>query len=154
MINNWIFDLDLTLYELNGNYFSYDKIIKPKNIRQYLDQLKGRKILFTNGTMEHSITCIHLLDLNKIFHKILCRELTGLKPSINSYIKTYHHSGMKQNEKVFFFEDTLINLEMAKKFGWITILIKRNPSSYELSNKNVNFHFKDIISALEYFLSI
>ena len=54
-------------------------------------------------------------SLKKVFHKVLCRELTGFKPSVNSYIKAYHFSGMKQEEKTFFFEDTVVNLEMAKK---------------------------------------
>ena len=28
---NWVFDLDLTLYELKGNEFSYNNIIKTLN---------------------------------------------------------------------------------------------------------------------------
>ena len=148
---NWVFDLDLTLYELDGDVFSYSKIIKPKNLRERLQRLPGRKVMFTNGNLQHSIASIHLLNLRKVFHKVLCRELTGFKPSINSYIKAYHYSGMSQKDKTFFFEDTVVNLEMAKKFNWTTILIKRNPSSYELNNKRVDYHFRDINSALDFF---
>ena len=36
---NWVFDLDLTLYELNGNVFSYDKMIFPKNLNNRLKRL-------------------------------------------------------------------------------------------------------------------
>lgn len=151
---NWVFDLDLTLYELDGPFFSYHKIKKPKNLKENLNKLNGRKILFTNGTMNHSITCIHLLNLRKVFHKILCRELTGLKPSINSYIKSYHYANMMPKETVIFFEDTVINLEMSKKFGWITVLIKRNASRTEIDNKHVDYYFKDINSALDYFSSV
>ena len=143
---NWVFDLDLTLYELKGRDFSYENIIIPPNIRENLSKLPGRKVLFTNGNLQHSLACIHLLNLKKIFHKVLCRELTGLKPSINSYIKAYHFSGMKQEEKTFFFEDTVVNLEMAKKFNWVTILIKRNPSSYEKNCKRVDYIFIGKIS--------
>ena len=148
---NWVFDLDLTLYELKSNQFSYENIIKPPYLREKLLSLPGRKVLFTNGNMEHSVTCMHLLNLVKVFHKILCRELTGFKPSVNSYIKAYHHTGMKQNETTIFFEDTVVNLEMAKKFNWITVLIKRNPSTYEKNNKRVDYYFPDINSALNYF---
>jgi FMN phosphatase YigB (HAD superfamily) len=151
---NWVFDLDLTLYELNGNNFSYKNIIKPENLRQNLKLLKGRKVLFTNGNLDHSVACIHLLNLKNVFHKILCRELTGFKPSINSYIKAYHFSGMKQGESTFFFEDMVVNLEMSKKFNWTTVLIKKSPSENELNNKKVDYHFKDINSALDYFNSI
>jgi FMN phosphatase YigB (HAD superfamily) len=149
---NWVFDLDLTLYEIHGNIFSYKNIIKPDNLRENLKKLIGRKVMFTNGNLEHSLTCINLLNLKYVFHKVLCRELTGYKPSINSYIKAYHLTGMKQDEKTFFFEDTVVNLEMAKKFNWITVLIKRNPSKDELNNKRVDYHFTNITDALEYFI--
>jgi len=148
---NWVFDLDLTLYELKGNVFSYQNIIKPKDLKENLCKLQGRKILFTNGNLEHSVSCVHLLNLKKIFHKILCRELTGFKPTINSYIKAYHFTKMKLDEKTFFFEDTLVNLEMAKKFNWITILIKRYPTPEEINNKKVDYHFEDITMALDFF---
>ena len=148
---NWVFDLDLTLYELKGNFFSYDNMVKQPKLRENIKKLKGRKILFTNGNLNHSVVSIHQLGLVSVFHKILCRELTGLKPAINSYIKAYHYSGMKQDEKTIFFEDTVINLEMAKKFNWITVLIKKNPSEIEISNKKVDFHFKNITEALKYF---
>ena len=148
---NWVFDLDLTLYELKGNFFSYENMVKQPKLRENIKKLKGRKILFTNGNLNHSVISIHKLGLVSVFHKILCRELTGLKPSINSYIKAYHYSGMKQDEKTIFFEDTVINLEMAKKFNWITVLIKKNPSEIEISNKKVDFHFKNITEALKYF---
>ena len=148
---NWVFDLDLTLYELKGNFFSYENMVKQPKLRENIKKLKGRKILFTNGNLNHSVVSIHQLGLVSVFHKILCRELTGLKPAINSYIKAYHYSGMKQDEKTIFFEDTVINLEMAKKFNWITVLIKKNPSEIEISNKKVDFHFKNITEALKYF---
>ena len=149
---NWVFDLDLTLYELKGGEFSYQNIIKPIGLRDKIGKLPGRKIMFTNGNLQHSIACINLLSLRKTFHKVLCRELTGFKPSINSYIKAYHFSDMKQDEKTFFFEDTVINLEMAKKFNWITVLIKRNPSTYEKNCKRVDYIFPDITTALNFFL--
>ena len=148
---NWVFDLDLTLYELNGPFFSYQNMIKTPNLRENLKRLRGRKILFTNGNLAHSVRSIHHLNLTRVFHKILCRELTGLKPAVNSYIKAYHFTGMKQDEKTIFFEDTVVNLEMAKKFNWITVLIKRDPSQYELNNKRVDYHFTNITDALKYF---
>ena len=116
-----------------------------------IGKLPGRKVMFT-GNLQHSLACIHILNLKRAFHKVLCRELTGFKPSINSYIKAYHYSGMKQDEKTYFFEDTVVNLEMAKKFNWITVLIKRNPTLYEKQNKRVDYIFPDITTALNFFL--
>ena len=48
---NWVFDLDLTLYEIHGNIFSYKNIIKPDNLRENLKKLIGRKLMFTNGNL-------------------------------------------------------------------------------------------------------
>ena len=149
---NWVFDLDITLYELKGNNFSYNNIIRTPKLKEMIGNLPGRKVMFTNGNLQHSLACIHILNLKRAFHKVLCRELTGFKPSINSYIKAYHYSGMKQDEKTYFFEDTVINLEMAKKFNWITVLIKRNPTLYEKQNKRVDYIFPDITTALKFFL--
>ena len=151
---NWVFDLDLTLYELKGSEFSYNNIIRTPKLKEMIGNLPGRKVMFTNGNLQHSMACIHILNLRRAFHKVLCRELTGFKPSINSYIKAYHYSGMKQDEKTYFFEDTVVNLEMAKKFNWITVLIKRNPTLYEKENKRVDYIFPDITIALKFFSKI
>ena len=148
---NWVFDLDLTLYELDGDIFSYEKMIFPKNLKDRLKILPGRKIMFTNGNLYNNLKYINFLNLKKVFNKVLCREITGFKPSINSYILAYHHSGMNQSDKTIFFEDTIINLEMSKKFGWITVLIKKNPSDYEKFNKRVDYYFDNITDALDYF---
>jgi hypothetical protein len=59
---------------------------------------------------------------------------------------------MKQDEKTYFFEDTIVNLEMAKKFNWITVLIKRHPTHYEKKSKRVDYIFPDIDTALKFFL--
>lgn len=150
---NWVFDLDLTLYELKGNEFSYNNMIKPPRLKEMINKLPGRKVMFTNGNLQHSLACIHILNLRRVFHKVLCRELTGFKPSINSYIKAYHYTGMKQDEKTYFFEDTVVNLEMAKKFNWITVLIKRHPTQYEKKCKRVDYIFPDIDTALKFFLN-
>ena len=148
---NWIFDLDLTLYELNGP-FSYANMRIPKNLRQQLLQLQGRRVMFTNGNLYHSLQCIKLFNLSRVFHKVLCRELTDLKPAINSYIKAYHYAKMNTKDKCIFFEDTLVNLVMAKNFNWITVLIKKNPSQYEKSSKKVDYYFDNINDALNFFL--
>ena len=40
---NWIFDLDLTLYQLNGKEFSYKNIVKHPNLREIIEKLPVEK---------------------------------------------------------------------------------------------------------------
>ena len=40
---NWVFDLDLTLYELKGNEFSYNNIIKQPKLKENDRKIKRQK---------------------------------------------------------------------------------------------------------------
>jgi FMN phosphatase YigB (HAD superfamily) len=146
---NWIFDLDYTLYSIPKNIeFDYKYLKNDPELRNLLENLIGRKILFTNGNVHHSVSCMNIMGLKKIFHKILCRELTGFKPRLNSYIRLYHITKIPVKEKVVFFEDTPINLEMAKKFGWITVLIDRD--GYFSKKNYIDFIFPCVKTAIYY----
>ena len=50
------------------------------------------------------------MKLENVFHKISCRELTGFKPNINSYMRLFKIANLNFNEKTYFFEDTIENL--------------------------------------------
>ena len=90
---NWIFDLDYTLYQQRNNRFNYNRLFHSNELNNKLKMLYGRKILFTNGNLMHTLRCIKIMKLEGIFHKVLCRELTGFKPDINSYINPYELPG-------------------------------------------------------------
>ena len=77
------------------------------------------------------------MKLENVFHKISCRELTGFKPNINSYMRLFKIANLNFNEKTYFFEDTIENLLIAKNLGWITILI--SPNSNVRRNVKNNF---------------
>ena len=47
----WIFDLDLTLYELPTNTeFNYSKLRKDNHLIYLLKNIPCEKLMFTNGT--------------------------------------------------------------------------------------------------------
>ena len=156
---NWIYDLDFTLYDYNGKHnssFKYDKIIEYPNLKSIIKSLSGRKILFTNGNLLHTLACVKQLKLERTFHKVICRELAGLKPDIHSYLTVLREANIKENETCYFFEDTLENLIAAKHLGWKTVYLDPNPSSLEYVKENyqeIDYTFKNIIEALEYFRS-
>ena len=149
----WIFDLDYTLYQQNGTKFSYNKLYHSKDLNSKINNLNGRKVLFTNGNLYHTLRCIRIMKMEKIFNKILCRELTGFKPDINSYIKLYHLANVPLNEDCIFFEDTIDNLVQAKRFHWTTVLIGDFPEDVKNRYEEIDYLFPTIIHALNYFLS-
>ena len=158
MTINWIFDLDNTLYdyiENSNNKFNYNYLTFDKNKNHKLKQLKGKRIIFSNGNLLHVMACIRKMKLEKIFHKVSCRELHGLKPHVFSYLSLYRIANIQKDDKCFFFDDLIQNLVTAKNFGWITILI--NPSLNEkdyINNKNIDFYFSNINQALDFIFQI
>ena len=60
------------------------------------------------------MACIRKMKLEKVFHKVSCRELHGLKPHHFSYLSLYKIANMNKNDKCFFFDDLIVNLEVLK----------------------------------------
>lgn len=147
----WIFDLDYTLYQQKNHNFSYDRLYYSKDLNRILKNLNGRKILFTNGNLFHTLKCVKIMRLEKIFNKVLCRELTGFKPDINSYIKLYHLANVPLDEECIFFEDTIDNLVQAKRFNWTTVLIGNFQNNIKERYSEIDYVFPNIIQALNYF---
>ena len=89
--NNWIFDLDFTLYQIDKPRieFTYDDLNYNPRLISNLQKIDGKRILFTNANLMHTLACIRILKLEKVFHKVSCRELSGLKPYVNSYLHLY-----------------------------------------------------------------
>jgi HAD superfamily hydrolase (TIGR01509 family) len=151
---NWIFDLDHTLYQQEYSRFNYKNLQYSPEINYKLNSLEGKKILFTNGNLYHTLKCIKSMKMERIFHKISCRELTGFKPDINSYIKLYHLTGINLNETCIFFEDTIENLVQSKRFKWVTVLIGNYDDTIKDRYEQIDYVFRNINLALDYFLGI
>ena len=153
---NWIFDLDYTLYHLHPqarqfdyNYLQYDPELKKK-----IQLLPGRKLLFTNANVWHTLKCVKMMRIEKTFHKVCCRELAGLKPDISSYIIFNRICQVQDKDISFFFEDTLENLIQAKNLGWRTVYIGNKPEYLNYARNNshiINYAFPNISQALHYF---
>lgn len=153
---NWVYDLDHTLYQIeNRNIFDYDLLNHNPNLNNNLTSLRGKKVLFTNGNLLHTLACIRKMKLEKIFNKISCRELSGFKPDINSYMRLFRIANIKFEEKTFFFEDTIENLLMAKNLGWITVFISPNKNirnNVKRTFPKIDYVFSNIIEATNHFL--
>ena len=150
----WIFDLDYTLYSLPKHIpFNYKYLKNDPEIKQRIDMLPGKKGIFTNGTRGHAYNSVITMGLQDTFHFIDGRDsLEGLKPDIEIYKRFIQKNNMKSKEPVIFFEDTLINLQVAKQFGWITVLILGDSATQLFPRpRGADFVFKNIKEALEFF---
>jgi putative hydrolase of the HAD superfamily len=168
----WIFDMDETLYNSNGN-FSYDKLHKDTELIALINKLNGRKILFTNGAHQHANIVLNKMGLVSSFDLILDRNILGiLKPHPLAYIKLIKWCSITKNDTCYFFEDTINNLIIGNSFGWQSILINKNVQNsqnrlieFTVTDKSdnkqiqikkqaiINYTFKNIKTALRHFLT-
>ena len=161
---HWVFDLDYTLYSLPKHIpFGYDKLHLDPELKRSINSLPGRKAIFTNGTRQHAYNSVVAMGLEQVFHSIEGRDsVDGLKPDPHVYYKFIQKNQIEVGDKILFFEDTLSNLQTAKEFGWITVYIKGDSSSYQRPQqlqrpqrphhpRGVDFSFSNITEALEYF---
>ncbi len=164
----WIFDMDDTLYDSNGN-FSYNMLKQDNELIGLIKKLKGRKILFTNASHQHTNLVLHKLGLVSSFDLIVDRNLLGvLKPSPIAFLKIIKWCSITPNDTCYFFEDSLRNLIVGHALGWQTIFI--NPGEFNAQNKyidiiinqnglkvkkraTINYTFKNIKLALKHFTS-
>ncbi len=169
----WIFDMDETLYRANGK-FSYNSLKADQELFNLIKKLNGLKILFTNGTHQHTNIVLKNLGLVSTFDLILDRNiLQGLKPNPQVFYKLVKWCSITPNDKCFFFEDSVHNLIVGYSLGWQTILIddNHNPNNHNNSlNKvleidvsengnivkkyaTIHYTFKNIKDALRHFLA-
>ena len=145
----WVFDLDYTLYT---NFKSYNHFHYNHKLITCLRELNGKKILFSNGANIHCNRLIQRMGLFPIFFPyIFSRDAVGfLKPNKKAYKFIQNRIRPKQNDSIIFFDDQLINLKIAKKFGWKTVHI--HPSYNSIEQIYIDYWFKNVYKALDFFI--
>lgn len=157
----WIFDLDDTLYQIKKKdkhlpelYKNYSFLKKDSKLKLIIQTLNGTKVIMTNSIQTHCQMILNRLDLMDSFDYIFDRNLTKyIKPQPEVYLKLINKLNITSSDTVIFFDDSPVNLIMAKKFGWITILITPYPWQYQHSHPNINYIFPDIKSALAHLIA-
>ena len=199
---NWIFDLDNTMYDINLGLFKkisnritdfimskysldidqakkiqkeyylkygltlrgliVEKKLEPEEFLDYVhdvehpelkknDQLiskirilEGKKIIFTNATLNHAKKILKILELEHDFDQIIdIKDLDYIpKPDKRSYKKLLECLNLnKENlDKTIFFEDTVKNLIPAKELGITTVWMKNSINEKDFKK---NFSFID-----------
>ena len=144
----WIFDLDHTLYHMQEP-FLYSKLKQDKYLDFLLSMIPGKKVIFTNATLEHAELCLNIIGIRNHFSAIEARDtLNGLKPDPIVFKSFIQKMDIKKNDLCVFFEDTINNLIVSKAyFKWGTIYINKSKES----DKHVDIKFDTIHNCLEYF---
>ena len=89
------------------------------------------------------------LGIRDLFYDVIDRtRLGGIKPDIKVFKRFLSFAYIGNRDECIFFEDNIINLFTAKKFGWKTLLYSRNrQKTYPF----IDYYFNDIHSAVENF---
>ena len=135
LMDNHNIDPEFFLNEVHKLDYS---IIKPDILlKNALENLTGRKIIFTNANKSHVDKVLSQLNINNIFDSVY--DITDAdycpKPDIETYkslIKKYNIDA----EKTIMFDDIARNLVPASKLGFTTVWIDIGKENYSDDIKN------------------
>ncbi len=114
---------------------------KDCELKNILNEINGKKIIFTNGYKPFAIKVLKQLGIYDIFDEILDIEWMDFipKPNFNSYRKLINFLKCKP-EKTIFFDDFYLNLLPAKRCKMRTVLVKQCIDHFDF----VDFHIENI----------
>ena len=116
-------------------------VLIRKKLRHMLNNLKGRKVIFTNAPMNYAIRVLDVLGIADLFELVFSVESTQFhpKPSVRGFKQLLRAIKAKPSDCVML-EDNLAALMTAKSMGmktvWISNLTKR-PNFVDLRVNNV-----------------
>ncbi|PIN09462.1 Haloacid dehalogenase-like hydrolase [Handroanthus impetiginosus] len=115
----------------------YDLIRPDARLRNLLQSIKQRKIIFTNSDRIHAIKALDRLGIRDCFEKIICFETMNpnlwksarpdefpvvLKPSMEAF-KIAIDAAEVDPRRTLFFDDNLKNIASGKAVGLRTVLV-------------------------------
>ncbi len=150
MIKNHKIDADEFLEFVHDVDLSFLK--KDKLLEKEIKKLKGKKIIFTNGSKEHAKNVTKKLGLDKLFDGIFDIRDCGFipKPSREPYEKIIENYKIEPQYCIFF-EDIARNLKPAKELGMKTVwIVNEEPWAAKFSDaKFINYKTKNLANFLK-----
>ena len=143
-------------YQIQPNEFlkfvhdvDLSKLKKCSHLFKEINQLPGRKIIYTNGDQDYAKKVLNSLGVESLFEYIL--DITKSKyipkPSVEPLI-TYLNKNNINLKTCVYFEDLEKNLENAHKYGITTVHIKDKINKKKVIQPFIDFRFKSILEAL------
>ena len=102
-------------------------VLREPRLRHVLKRLPGRRIVFSNAPQRYAIAVLRLLRIDGLFDDVIAVEHTRFRPKPDSFgfmrLLKKHRVPAARCVMV---EDSLENLEAAKRLGMRTIWVTRN----------------------------
>ena len=143
-------------YQIQPNEFlkfvhdvDLSKLKKCSNLFKAINQLPGRKIIYTNGDQAYAKKVLNSLGVESLFEYILdiTKSKFVPKPSVEPLLNFLKKNKINTQSCVYF-EDLEKNLENAHKYGITTVHIKDKKNEKKSTQPFIDFRFKSILEAL------
>ena len=151
MMDNHGVDPDHFLSEVHRLDYS---IVKPnKKLNKELENLKGRKIIYTNANRQHADDVLKRLELSHMFEEIFDIKTANYipKPEVEPYKKIINDFSINPSTAIMF-DDIAKNLVPAKKVGFTSVWIDAGYENFSddiaNSKKFLDYEVKDISNFL------
>ncbi|MGB4812853.1 MAG: pyrimidine 5'-nucleotidase [Methylophilaceae bacterium] len=118
-------------------------VLETKRLRHTLQNLTGRKVVFTNAPLAYAMRVLNLLGLEDLFELVFSIESTHFhpKPAVRGYQKLLQKMRAKPSDCIMV-EDSLANLMIAKRMGMTTVWVSKT-----LKKSNfVDFRIKNVLA--------
>lgn len=102
-------------------------VLEIKRLRQTLQGLAGRKIIFTNAPLAYAMRVLNLLGIEDIFEHVFSVEATHFhpKPAVRGFSKLLKKLQANASDCIMV-EDSLPALMTAKRMGMQTVWVTKN----------------------------
>ena len=122
-----VFDIADTIYVHKSYEMNYGLIRPDYQMKNLLHRIQYPKFVLTNATYGHANFIVNKLGIEDEFIKIYARDnIFQMKPNPYCYdsVETdISHTLQSDLNEYIFFDDLLVNLEVAKNNSWRTVWI-------------------------------
>ena len=132
----------------------YSIVNSNKNLNNELNKLSGKKIIYTNANMQHTLDVLERIELSNFFDEIFDIKMANYvpKPEITPYEEIIKKYDLNPNSSAMF-DDIAKNLVPAKKVGFTSIWIDAGYENFsddiESSKKFLDYSTTDLHLFLE-----
>ena len=152
MMDNHGVEPDYFLAEVHK--LDYSIVNSNKDLNNELNKLSGKKIIYTNANMQHTLDVLERIELSNFFDEIFDIKMANYipKPEIAPYEEIIKKYNLNPNSSAMF-DDIAKNLVPAKKVGFTSIWIDAGYENFsddiESSKKFLDYSTTDLHLFLE-----
>ena len=152
MMDNHGVDPEYFLKEVHK--LDYSIVDSNKKLNEELKKLKGRKIIYTNANLQHTLDVLDRIELSNFFDYIFDIKMANYipKPDLQPYKQIIKDFNLNPSTSAMF-DDIAKNLVPAKKVGftsiWIDVGYENFSDDIKASKEYLDFKTKDLSVFLE-----